>query len=85
MRMSIDDYKRTVVYLIDGYLGGTFSRETVWQWAQEVVVSEEWDHLPFGLQDAIHGIWLLHDAEGSWVPDTEELRQIRDDLTTADE
>ena len=80
MSMSIVDYRRKALGLIDGYLAGEASRETVWQWAQEVIVSKEWGQFPSDLQDAIHGMWLLHDAEGSWVPKTEELQRIRDDL-----
>lgn len=78
--MTTSDYKRKAVELVDDYLAGTATRESVWQWAQEVIVSKEWGQLPTGLQDAIHGLWLLHDSEGSWVPSTEEIRRIRDDL-----
>ncbi len=78
--MMAIDYRRKALELLDDYLAGKTSREAVWQWAQEVIVSKEWGQLPSDLQDAIHGIWLLHDAEGSWVPNTEELQKIRDGL-----
>jgi hypothetical protein len=81
--MANIDYRRKAIDLLDGYLAGRASRDAVWQWAQEVIVSKEWGQLPSDLQDAIHGMWLLHDAEGSWVPDTEELRRIRDGLANA--
>lgn len=80
MSLSIVDCRRRVRDLIDDYLAGKASREAVWHWAQEIIVSKEWSQLPSDLQDAIHGIWLLHDTEGSWVPGAEELRRIRDDL-----
>jgi hypothetical protein len=75
--MTIVDYKRKALNLLDDYLGGKVSREAVWQWAQEVIVSNEWSQLPSDFQDDIHEIWLLHDAEGSWVPDAKKLREIR--------
>ena len=76
--MDCDDCKKKVVSLIDGYLQGTVTREAVWQWAKEVMVSDE---LPMDLNNAIHGIWLLHDDdEDDWVPDNDELKQIRDGL-----
>jgi hypothetical protein len=78
--MTTVDCRRRALELLDDYLDGKASRESVWQWAQKVIVSKEWGQLPSDLQDAIHGIWLLHDVEGSWVPSTEELRKIRDDL-----
>ncbi len=78
--MMAIDYRRKALELLDEYLAGKSSKEAVWQWAQEVIVSKEWGQLPSDLQDAIHGIWLLHDAEGSWVPNTEELQKIRDGL-----
>lgn len=77
MSMAIADYKRKALELLDDYLAGKASKEAVWPWAQEVIISEEYDRLPSDLQDAIHGIWLLHDSEGSWVPNAEELREIR--------
>jgi hypothetical protein len=78
--MRAIDYRRKALELLDEYLAGKTSREAVWQWAQEVIISKEWGQAPPDLQDAIHGIWLLHDAEGSWVPNTEELQKIRDAL-----
>jgi len=78
--MSNEDYKIKVVSLIDDYLQGKVSREAAWQWAQEVMLSADYKQLPIDLQGAIHGIWVLHDEEGSWVPSNEELRQIRNDL-----
>jgi len=78
--MTTEDYKRKALELADDYLAGKASRDSVWRWAQEVIVSEEWDQLPTDIQDAIHGLWLLHDDEGSWVPNADEIRRIRDDL-----
>jgi len=78
--MTTLDYRRKALELVDGYLAGKATREAVWQWAQEVIVSKEWGQLPLDIQDAIHGLWLLHDTEGSWVPAIEEIRRIRDDL-----
>lgn len=78
--MTSSDYKRRALVLVDDYLAGKANRESVWLWAQEVMVSKEWGQLPSDVQDAIHGLWLLHDSEGSWVPNTEEIRRIRDDL-----
>jgi hypothetical protein len=81
--MTNGEYKRRALDLLDDYLAGKASREAVWQWAQEIIVSKEWSQLPTDLQDAIHGMWLLHDAQGSWVPNTDELRRIRADLAKA--
>ena len=78
--MTTVDYKRKALELVEDYLAGKASRETVWQWAQEVMMSEDFDELDAYLQDAIHGLWLLHDNEGSWVPDIDELKRIRDQL-----
>ena len=78
--MTAGDYKREALELVDNYLAGTATRDSVWQWAQEAIVSREWRQLPSDLQDAIHGMWLLHDSEGSWVTSTEDLRRIRDEL-----
>ena len=80
INMTTINYRQKALEQLDDYLAGKISRETIWQWAQEIMVSKEWDELPFDLQDAIHGIWLLHDKEGSWVPNVEELRKIRDGL-----
>ena len=78
---SHDEYRQTVVRLVDGYLAGTTTREAVWQWANELIVHGEFDRLPDDLKDAIHGIWLLHDKdEDPWVPDRDELKQIRDSM-----
>gem|GEM_PF-4007400 len=41
---------------------------------------KRWGQIPIDIQDAIHGMWLLHDGKESWVPSTEELRRIRDEL-----
>lgn len=78
--MTTIDYRQKALELLDDYLNGKATRESVWQWAQEVIVSREWGEMPSDLQDAIHGIWLLHDSEGSWIPNTEELQRIRDAL-----
>jgi hypothetical protein len=78
--MTASACKRRALELVDDYLAGTATRESVWQWAQEIIISKEWGQLPSDLQDAIHGLWLLHDDEGSWVPNVEELRRIRDAL-----
>ncbi len=80
MSMATADYRRRALELLDEYLAGKASREAVWRWAQGVIVSKEWEGLPCDLQEAIHGIWLLHDSDGSWVPNAEDLRKIRDDL-----
>jgi hypothetical protein len=79
--MIADEYRKAALALIDDYLAGKASRETVWKWAQEIIMAEEWDTLPADLADAIHGLWLLHDEKGSWVPDMLEIRHIRDELT----
>jgi hypothetical protein len=68
--------------LVDDYLAGKATRESIWQWAQEIIVSKEWEQISPDIQDAIHGLWLLHDTEGSWIPSTEEIRRIRDYLAT---
>lgn len=78
--MTASDCRRRALELADDYLAGKATRESVWQWALEVIASKEWEELPSGLQDAINTLWLLHDAEGWWVPDVAELRRIRDDL-----
>jgi hypothetical protein len=78
--MATVDYKLTALRLVDDYLAGKATRESVWRWAQEVIVSKEWWELPLDVQDAIHGIWLLHDSEGTWVPDAAEIRRIRESL-----
>jgi hypothetical protein len=78
--MTASDYRRRALELLDDYLAGKATRESVWQWAQEVIISKEWGKLPSDLQDAIHGLWLLHDNEGSWVPNAAEIRRIHDDL-----
>jgi hypothetical protein len=54
--MATLDYKRRALELVDDYLAGKASRECVWQWAQEVIVSKEWEQLPADVQDAIHGL-----------------------------
>ncbi len=79
--MDIADYKSKAVALINAYLKGKASRDSVWQWAQEVIASKDWGQLPMDMQDAVHGLWLLHDKdEESWVPNIEEIRRIGDAL-----
>gem|GEM_PF-4776082 len=39
MNMTIVDYKRKAICLLDDYLAGRTNRESVWQWAQEIIVS----------------------------------------------
>ena len=78
--MSVCGYARTALQLADDYLAEKVTREAVWQWAEELIFSQEWDRLPKDLRDAIHGLWLLHDSEGSWVPGPTEMRRIREDL-----
>ena len=78
--MHIANYRDKALKLIDAYLDGKASRDSVWEWAQEVIVSKEWGHLPTDIQDAIHGLWLLHDNRASWVPSIEEIRRIRNEL-----
>lgn len=78
--MTTHDYKRKAIELVDDYLAGKATREAVWQWAQTVIISKEWEGLPADLRDAIHGLWLLHDSVGSWVPGPDEIRRIREDL-----
>ncbi len=78
--MTTSEYRSKALALLNDYLAGRGSRESVWQWAQEIIASKDWGRLPLDLQDAIHGMWLLHDEEGSWVPDSEALCRIREDL-----
>lgn len=78
--MTTYDYKRRALELVDDYLAGKAARESVWRWAQEIIVSKEWERISPDIQDAIHGLWLLHDTEGSWIPSMEELKRIRDNL-----
>ena len=78
--MDSDAWKQSALRLIDDYLSGRENRVAVWRWAQEVIISKDWEKLPADIQDAIHGLWLLHDNEGSWVPDKMEIRRIRDQL-----
>lgn len=82
MTLTTAEYRKQALKLLNEYLAGKTSREVAWRWAEQVMMlkEKEWGQLPTDLQDTIHGIWLLHDAEGSWVPDAEELRKIRDDL-----
>ena len=78
--MPAFDYKRTALDLVNAYLAGTASRESVWQWAQKVIVSQELGQLPPDVRDAIHALWLLHDDAEAWVPNEEEKQRIRDNL-----
>jgi hypothetical protein len=78
--MTTDDFKRQAVRLVDGYLNGAESRDAVWRWAEGGMLSKEWDELPMDMQDDIHGLWLLHDKDESWVPDIDEIRRIRNNL-----
>jgi hypothetical protein len=78
--ISSDMNKRTALVLVNAFLTGTASRESVWQWAQKAIESQEWEQLTPDVRDAIHALWLLHDDAGSWVPNEEELRRIMNKL-----
>ncbi len=78
--MTAAECKIATLAVVDNYLSGKATQDDVWQWAQRIIVSNDFDDLPFEIQDAIHGLWLLHDKDAAWVPTTDEVRALREQL-----
>jgi len=75
--MDVKHYRNEAFKVLEDYLEGTISKEDAANWAIDVIKSCNLEEFPKELAHAVHLLFDLHDAEGSWCPSHEELEQCK--------
>jgi len=66
-----------IVIQIDEYLKDNITKNSASSFALQIIKSQDLDKLPIEVNQALHLLFDLHDANSCWCPTKEELEKCK--------
>jgi hypothetical protein len=76
----INNVKKNIIAKIEEYLKGDLNDKEISDWAQDIVISKEFDLYPEKIKDTILILFDLHDAGCHWCYTKEQIRSLKNEL-----